>query len=322
MPDPAIQRHVLRDDETGVEVAVLSLGAAVQDWVVPTADGPIHAVLGYADPEDYRNQPGYLGVIAGRYANRIAGALFTLGGETFSLAANEGANILHGGAGGWGRCIWMLDPIGPSQVRLSLLSADGDQGFPGNVDVQVELTLKGYALTYDMTATPDRPTPINMAIHSYYNLMGGGPVSGHRLQINARNFTPTGPGLIPTGDILPVNGSRYDYRTSRKLTEAVPEKAASDVNLILDSGAPAAVLTAPNGLSMTIRTDAPGLQLYTGQGLRPHGTPLPGQNHAACTGIALEPQQFPDAPNQPGFPDAIFTPARPFRQTTTIEISP
>jgi len=322
MSDPAIQRHVLRDDETGVEVALLSLGAAVQDWEVPTAQGPVHAVLGYSDPEDYRTQPGYIGVIAGRYANRIAGARFSLDRETFDLAANEGANILHGGAGGWGRCNWSLEPAGPAQAQLSLRSPDGDHGFPGIVDVRVVLSLSSYALTYDMTATPDRPTPINMAIHSYYNLMGGGPVTGHRLRINAQSFTPTGPGLVPTGEIRPVDGSRYDYRVSRKLTDAVPDKEASDVNLVLNGDAPAVVLTAPNGLSMTIRTDAPGLQLYTGQGLRPHGTPLAGQSHAPCTGIALEPQQFPDAPNQPGFPDAVFTPDRPFRQTTTIEISP
>jgi len=316
-----IQTHTLRDGDSAV--TLLSHGAITQDWQVCDAGGtPVHVVLGHADPEDYRRFPGSMGVITGRVANRIAGARFTLNGETYVLPANEGTNQLHGGPDGWQHRTWKMGPDGPRRLRLSLSSPDGDMGFPGAVDVQMIVTLNGTALTYDMTATPDRPTPINMANHSYYNLMGSGPIWDHRMQINAGAYTPVDDALIPTGHIVPVNDTRYDLHAPRTLGKADPDRTGSDINLVLSGAQPAVTVTAPNGLRLRLTTDQPGVQLYTGGGLSPKGTRLPGQTHAAFTGLALEPQNFPDAVNQPAFPSAIFTPEKPYRQVTTIDIAP
>lgn len=313
----AIRRHVLRDGQT--EVTVLSLGCCVQDWQVAGR----RVVLGYADPEDYRANPKSMGMTVGRVANRISGGRFTLDGRTWDLPRNSGPNTIHGGPDGFGKRLWRMQPEGARAVTLHLASPHLDQGFPGALEVSVRLTLDGAALTWEMLARPDRPTPVNLCQHLYFNLALRGDIRDHRFHIAAERYTPTDAATLPTGEILPVAGTRYDFRAPQRLAEIDPGRAGYDLNFALDGGAgPAATAESPDGMRLRLWTDRPGLQFYTGAHLTHHGTPWPGVDHAAFGGFCMEAQDFPDAVNRPGFPPTLCTPDHPYRQRTTIEIAP
>ncbi|SPF79616.1 aldose epimerase family protein [Pseudoprimorskyibacter insulae] len=312
MTQSSIDRFTL--ESSGATLSILSLGGITQDWQVAGR----HVVLGYTDPASYLTHPGTLGVLVGRIANRIGGAGFDLDGTRYQLAANEGRNQLHGGPDGWQRRIWQVDPDGTRALRLSLTSPDGDMGFPGQVKAEVIIALDGHTVTYDMTATPDRPTPISMANHNYYNLSEEGEIWDHRLTIAANGYTPTNDEKIPLGHVAPVAGTRYDYSTPRTLRANDPDLGVTDVNFALTGAAPACTLQSPDGMRLTLTTDQPGLQIYTGQALRPKAPAHGGQSHAPCTGLAIEAQGFPDAVNQQSFPSQICTPDRPYRQITKI----
>lgn len=312
----AIEHHILRDGDT--EITVLSLGCCVQDWRV----GGRRVVLGYADPEDYRTNPKSMGMVVGRVANRISGGRFTLDGETWELSRNSGENTIHGGPQGFGKRLWRMEPDGPRAVTFRLTSAHLDQGFPGALEVSLRMTLDGAALTWTMEAVPDRPTPVNLCQHLYFNLAGEGGIRDHRFRIAADRYTPVDAATLPTGEIRPVSGSRFDFRTARPLSEADPDSLGYDTNFALNGTNPAAEAVSPDGMRLRLWTDRPGLQFYTGAYLTAHGTPWPGVDHVPFGGFCMEAQDFPDAVNQPGFPPTICTPDRPYRQTTTIEIAP
>ena len=307
-----------------MSVTILSLGCITHDWRVPLDDTLVPIVLSYRDPADHLRHPGSLGIIAGRVANRIANAQFSHDGTTYQLAANEGTNQLHGGPRGLASRNWDLEPDGSTGVQLQHQSPDGDQGFPGRVDFTVTIRLQNNRLIYDMSAVPDRATPINLAQHSYYNLMGNGTIWDHQLQIAANAYTPTDGALIPTGMTALLDGQPFDYRQSKLIRQADPVQKGTDVNLVLEQTAqnPAATLSAPNGLCLKLWTDQPGLQLYTGAKLSAKAPPMEAQTHQAFAGLCLEPQHFPDAPNQLQFPSIIYTPERPYHQRLTIEVSP
>ncbi len=307
-----------------VSVAILNLGAITQDWRVPLGGTRVPVVLGFDNPQDYATNPCHLGVIAGRVANRISGAGFTLDGQHHDLPVNEPPNHLHGGPGGVHARIWDMEPDGNRAVRLRLVSHDGDQGYPGQVTFEVMITLSGYELRYDMRATTDRPTPINLAQHSYYNLMGRGGIGDHRLQIMADQYTPVDAAMIPTGQIAPLGGMDFDLRQHRTMRQADPAAKGLDMNLVLTGGPdqPAASLSAPNGLRLKLTTDQPCLQLYSGAHLRHAAQPLPGQLHDAFSGLCLEPQGFPNAINTPGFPSVLITPDHPYSQCLRVRIAP
>ncbi|SMX32011.1 aldose epimerase family protein [Maliponia aquimaris] len=312
-----ITSHVLADGDTAV--TVLSLGCAVQDWQVAGR----RVVLGYDDPEAYRDNPRSMGIVVGRVANRTAQGRFTLDGTDWQLPVGPGGHHLHGGPNGLGKRNWALTPDGPRGAVLRLSSPHLDQGYPGAVDFEVRLTLDGSALTWEMTARPDRPTPVNLAQHLYFNLAGAGTVRDHVLRLNASRYTPAGPDLVPTGEVLPVTGSRYDFLAARSLAEADPQGAGYDLNFALDGGTgPAAELVAPDGMTLRLWTDQPGLQLYTSTSLAPFAQPWPGVAHGPWGGICLEAQGFPNALNTPGFPPIVVTPDTPYRQVTTIDIAP
>lgn len=316
-----LRSHVLRDGD--VTVTLLNLGCITQDWKVPLANARVPVVLGYCDPQAYLNNPNYLGVIAGRVANRIGGAAFTLLGQRNALDRNEGAHHLHGGAGGLQTRIWEMEPDGQRSVQFRLISEDGDQGYPGRVEFTVTVSLLGHAVTYNMRAAPDRATPINLAQHSYYNLMGQGEVWDHRVNIAASSYTPTNADLIPTGEIVGLDGTVVDLRAARQLHEVDPAKDGLDMNYVLDQDAAiAAKMSAPNGMEFTLTTDQPGLQFYTGAGLIPRANPLPGQVHTPFSGLCLEPQGFPNSPNIAHFPSVIATLDQPYHQRTTVRIAP
>ena len=319
MTDRPISAHSLNDGD--VTVTLLSLGAIVQDWQVPVGDGTRRSVvLGYRDPESYRRNPAFFGALVGRVANRIAGAKFTLDGQSFALDANEAPHHLHGGATGLGLQFWSMDPDGARCVRLRCHSPDGAGGYPGHVNVVVDVTLTGHRLRFDMTARPDRPTPISLAQHSYYALQDG-PIWDQVLHLPADGYTPVGPDLIPTGEIAPVTSQHFDFNTPRPLALADPARQGIDLNYVrpLDTR-PAAVLRAPNGMELRMDTDQPGIQLFTAPNLRPGAAPLPGQSHLPFHALCLEPQGLPNAVNTPGFPGVIATPERPYRQVLDITI--
>lgn len=317
-PD-AIRVHTLSDGD--VTIRLLSVGCVMHSWQVPGPEGPVQAILGYEDPESYIENPFYLGAVIGRVANRIANARFELDGVVYQLPANDGAHHIHGGPRGLSHQNWDSDADGTRGVEFRLSSPDGDQGYPGQVDFAVRISLSGRKIRYEMSAVPDRPTPIALTQHNYYNLMGGGRIFDHRLQVASRAFTPTNSDRIVTGAIQGVAGTSFNAVAETTLRTLDPQAQGIDGNMILDAGLPETVrLTAPNGLQLRICTDQPGLQLYTSDQLRPGAAALSGQDHQPFTGVCLEPQQTPNAVNLDRFPSIICTPEKPYVQRLEFEI--
>ena len=259
-----------------------------------------NVVSGFGTVEEYRDNPKYLGAIVGRCANRIAKAQFTLDGKTYRLAANIGADHLHGGVTGFDKRVWRAAPEA-SRLELRYLSPDGEEGYPGNLDVQVVYTLTDRnELVVDYAATTDKATPVNLTQHSYFNLAGAGEIFGHLLQIDADAITPVDETLIPTGEITPVAGTDYDFRA---LTPIGARRGGSyDHNFALRPGGGARVVDPGSGRTLAIQTTEPGVQLYTGY----------------RRGLALETQHYPDSPNRPNFPSTILRPGSVYHSRTVF----
>ncbi|SHI61546.1 aldose 1-epimerase [Shimia gijangensis] len=317
--DEEVRKHVLSDGD--VSVSILNLGCITQDWRVPVEDRRIPVVLGYSDPESYLQNPYFMGAIVGRVANRIGNARYTLHSQRHDLSANEGAHCLHGGAEGIGTRFWTMAPDGDKSVRLHLTSQNRDQGFPGTVAFQVTITLSQNSLTYDMRADADQPTPINLAQHSYYNLMGKADVRDHVVDLNAARITALDKDNIATGPLCDVADSQYDFTAPRRFRDADSAGDGYDINYVLSqTQQTAATVTAPNGLRLTLETDQPCVQLYTARNLSALHTPLAGQFHAPYCGFCLETQGFPNAVNVPAFASTIVTPERPYRHQLKVTI--
>ena len=292
-----------------MEVTLLSYGAITQNWRI----GAQNVLLGFDDVGDYEHDPYYVGAICGRVANRIRNGRFPLGGEDMKLPLNHGAHTLHGGPAGLSKQHWQLDAdTKANTVRLAYTSPDGESGFPGRADFVIVVRLTDTTLVYDMRAEVDRPTPINLAQHNYYNLQGGGEIWDHVLSVPAERYLVTGAELIMTGEIAPVAGTKFEFREARRFGDADPGRDGVDGCLVLESGAPGAVLSAPGGPTLSFFTGQPGMQVYNANTL--------GEPFAPFTAICLEPEGFPDAVNHPGFPSQIVTPDAPYRQKLTIEV--
>ncbi|MFF9347309.1 aldose epimerase family protein [Streptomyces sp. NPDC014734] len=306
----AVHRWTL--ERAGTRVRVLTYGGVVQSVEVPDRDGTRAGVaLGLPDLAGYEAFPGpYFGAVVGRYANRIGGARFELDGRAHRLTPNEGRNQVHGGARGFDKRVWRAREA-PGGVELSLVSRDGEEGFPGRLEVSVAYTLdEGGALRIGYRAVTDAPTVLNLTNHTYWNLAGtGGGALGQVLRIAAGRITPVDAESLPTGAFLPVDGSRFDFREPR------PVGPGYDHNFVLDgagaAGAgPDAELYDPGaGRVLTVTTTEPGMQLYTAD----H---FDGRPFGPCAGIALETQHFPDSPNRPGFPSTVLRPGEEFVSTT------
>lgn len=303
MPNTTLKTTTLTDGE--VAVTFLNYGAITRDWAI----GSVPMVRRLARNEAYLNDPSYTGVIAGRVANRTANGRFEMDDQTYQLTQNDGKQHLHGGTRGLGQRFWQMETDGASALRLSYHSPDGEQGYPGAVDFCIDVSLQGHRLRYDMQATPDRPTPINMAQHNYYTLGGEGKIWGCTLQVAADRFTPANVEGIPTGEITTVKGTAFDFRSPRALG---PSDGAMDHNLLFskprDTDEPAAQYAA-NGYALRMWSDQIGAQIYASGNLS-------DPNSALC----IEPQAPPNAVNQRGFPCIIATPDRPYRQKLHVEI--
>jgi aldose 1-epimerase len=280
-------------------------------------------VLGYRHIADYRDDPLYLGAVVGPLANRIAGARVRLSGADWTLDANEGATSLHGGKHGLDKRLWEIEEQRADSVTLGLDLAHGADGLPGAKRIRLRYQLHADGLGLEIEATSDRDTLFAPAHHPYWRLDASGPVPRHRLTVHAREYLPTDEFNLPLGQIAAVEGTPYDFRTEAP----VPSDTPLDANLCLaHSRRPvpvaAARLTAPNGLTLTIATTEPGLQIYNGSGLFPHANAL--EKHLPLNpfaGLALEPQNWPDAANRAHFPAALLTARTVYRQTTQYGIS-
>lgn len=301
------------ENGSGMRAELLSYGATLRSLSVPDGSGGLtDVVLGYDTVAEYERNDGFVGASIGRMGNRVGGAEFSLGGRTYSLAANDGRNHLHGGPRGFDKRLWRAEQ-GPDHVRFSRLSPDGEEGYPGNLSVSVTYTLtadNSLRISYD--ADTDADTIVNLTNHSYFNLNGGGSALGHILSINAELFTELGEGTLPTGRILPVEGTPLDFRQPKALGRDIdvpcPQLALGggyDHNFVLSSRSAARVRGDKSGIVMGIYTDMPGVQLYSANFLSPRngkgGREL-GPRYALC----LETQLFPNAMNCYGFPSPVL----------------
>ncbi|HEX8322620.1 MAG TPA: aldose epimerase family protein [Tepidisphaeraceae bacterium] len=335
-----VNAYTLKNDSK-MNVKILDLGGVVQSLTVPDRDGNLaDVVLGFENPNDYMATGPYFGAIAGRYANRIANGRFSIDGKTFTLPVNNGPNSLHGGTAGFDKKMWTArsvkaSNVGESAVEFTLISPDGDQGYPGTLTTTVRYTLtRDNALRIDYTATTDKTTVLNLTNHSYFNLTGDparSTVERHVVTVNADAYTPVDATQIPTGEIKSVDGTPFDFRTPHavgdRLAQTGGDPAGYDHNFVLNGGESAqprrvATLTDPGtGRMMEVWTTEPGVQVYSGNFLDGSLNGKGGVKYGRYSGICFETQHYPDSPNQPKFPSTLLRPGETFRSTTIYKFT-
>jgi len=316
-----------------MQVSIIDYGGTVTNIMVPDKNGNTgDVVFGFDSFDGYvqKNEP-YFGALVGRYANRISNAKFTLNGKAYSLAANNNGNSLHGGNKGFDKAIWTAQKLSDSSLKLTYQSRDGEEGYPGNLNVDVTYTLGAdNSLTIDYSATTDKPTPVNLTNHSYFNLSAGqdSTILDHQLQLNADKYTPVDDKLIPTGEIGNVKNTPMDFTHPKAIrTDIDKVKGGYDHNWILNrsgNGLQTAgtVYEPTSGRFMEVLTTEPGIQFYSGNFL--DGTlrfTKKGQRYVQHGALCLETQHYPDSPNRPTFPSTILKPGEPYRQTTVYRFS-
>ena len=300
----------------GLTATFTDLGAVLADLRLEGHAPPL--MLGLADLDHYPEHSNYMGATAGRVANRIGNARFTLDGVEYRTDPNfRGAHTLHGGGQGMGKRIWDVLDVEVDAIRFGITLADGEMGFPGRMRVEALYTCApGAALQVDYRATCDAPTLCNIAHHTYWNLDGHSTIADHTLTVAADRYTPVDDDLIPTG-VAPVEGTDFDFRRGRRL----PGEGLLDHNLCLSDGQVplrevAWLRSTRSGVTMTISTTEPGLQVYDGAMLRTPVPGLDGRTYGAHAGVALEPQNWPDAANHADFPSAVLRPGETYHQTS------
>ncbi len=323
MPDGAAVEQFTLSNGNGVVCQLLNYGVRIASLRVPDAKGnPADVVVGFDHLDGYL-QNDYISAVCGRVANRIGGAKFSLDGKTIKVSANEGENQLHGGKCGFDKKIWRAE-AGQIGVEFACVSPDGEEGFPGNLNVKVIVALTDAdELRLDFTAITDKPTPVNLTSHAYFNLAGRGNVLDHELMLAADFYTPVDSHLLPTGEIKSVRGTGLDFTTPKAIGSQMkkfPEIVSGyDHNFVVNGGGKSPVLAARvrepiSGRIMETWTTQPGVQLYTAN----HFDGFAGRGGARCEkfgGFCLETQHFPDSVNHPGFPSVILRPGETYRQT-------
>jgi aldose 1-epimerase len=313
----------------------VTYGGIIVSLSVPDRHGrSADVVLGHDSLEEYLSDSSYFGAIIGRFANRIAGARFTVDGKSYRLAANDGPNHLHGGRTGFDRVVWRAAPFRTGHaagVALSYTSPNGEEGYPGNLDARVRYALTDRnELVVDFLATTDQATPVNLTQHTCFNLNGAGDVLGHLLWINADLMTPIDENLIPTGAVAPVAGGPFDFRTPTAIgarigtdDEQLRRGRGYDHNFALKREHPGLVRAAQvvepiSGRTLDVYTTEPGLQFYSGNFIDGRVIGKAGRVYGPRGGLCLETQHFPDSPNQPGFPSTILRPGARYRSRTVF----
>ncbi|WP_432175313.1 aldose epimerase family protein [Streptomyces sp. Tue6028] len=320
----------------GTRLKVLSWGGVVQSLELPDRHGHYANVsLGFDNIDDYVAKTPYFGALIGRYGNRIGKGQFTLDGTAYQLSVNDGVNSLHGGTKGFDKHVWDVEPFTEgSDVGLHLyyVSIDGEMGYPGTLRTKVTYTLtRNGDWRIDYEATTDKATVVNLTSHVYWNLAGegSGSIENHELTIAASRYTPTDSGLIPTGELAKVSGTPFDFRRTkaigRDIRAAHPQQVTAkgyDHNWVLDKGITArpehvATLRDPSsGRTLSIASDQPGLQFYSGNFLDGTLVGTGGRVYRQGDALCLETQHFPDSPNQPSFPSTVLRPGRTYRTST------
>jgi aldose 1-epimerase len=329
-------------NNNGIVMQVTNYGAKIVTLFIPDKEGNFKdIVFGYENIKDYLNGDKYFGAIVGRYANRIAGGKFVLDGTEYHIPTNDGGkNSLHGGDSGFDDAVWTGEVLQTSDgeaVKLILYSPDGDQGFPGNLLVEVLYTLTDKnELIVNYSAVTDKPTVVNLSQHSYFNLHGqdSSPILNQELVINAGRFTPVDQALIPTGELRPVDGTAFDFRTPHLIGERIASGEEQivlgggyDHNFILNKEKPGDLTFAASaydilsGRFLEVYTTQPAIQFYTGNFLDGSQKGKGGVIYNYRSGFCLETQHYPDSPNHPDFPSTVLRPGEEFKSQTIFRFS-
>jgi aldose 1-epimerase len=334
-------------DVSGVSAAVLTYGAVIQSFTVPgpPAAGlpPANIVLGYAELADYAASSYYFGCVVGRYANRVAGGRFRLDGNEYRLPVNDPGrpNALHGGPEGFHRRVWDARPLTEADgdgvgVELSLVSEDGEQGFPGRLEASVRYKIAAGALHIDYRAAAEAATVVNLTNHSFFNLAGEGTgtIDEHILTLDAAAYLPVDGNLIPLPDTLPVAGTPFDFTQGAALGARLDDPHGQlkstggyDHCYVLDGGRTdeprliGSLADPGSGRVMEVLTTEPGIQLYTANALPADVVGISGRNYGPRAAVALETQHFPDSPNRPDYPSTVLRPGQRYRSTTVLRFA-
>ena len=330
MPDgSAVDLYTLTNAH-GLVAKITNFGTIITELHAPDRHGKTaDVVLGFDNLAQYLQTHPYFGCTVGRFANRIAGGKFTMDGKTYSLALNNGQNALHGGLKGFDKMIWKAEPEAGVAVRFAYISPDGEEGYPGTLKVAVAMALTdANELRIDYTAVSDKPTPLNLTNHSYFNLYGEGDILGHELMLAADHYTPSDAHLIPTGEIRAVEGTPLDFTARQpigsRIAQVGNEESGYDHNYVINNGGKELVLAARvyeprTGRVMEVRTTEPGVQFYTANYLDGSLTGKRGIVYRRQHGFCLETQHFPDSINKPNFPSTVLRPGETYRQTTVYQ---
>jgi aldose 1-epimerase len=332
LPDGTAVESFTMTNASGASVTAITYGGILTSIKVPDRNGKLDdVVLGHDTFEDYLKDGSYFGAIVGRYANRIGGAQFTIDGQIYKLAANNGPNSLHGGLKGFDKAVWKAETVETADgagVKLTHTSPDGEEGYPGTLNVAVTYTFNNKGeLAIDYQATTDKATVVNLTNHSYFNLGGdgSGDVLGTELTINADQYTPTDATLIPTGELANVEGTALDFRTKTPIGARINDPMLKialgyDNNFVINRNAEGLVLAAraedpKSGRTMDVLTTEPGIQLYTANHQNGNAGKA-GHVYNKYNAFCLETQHYPDSPNKPSFPTTTLRPGETFKSRT------